>query len=44
MWQDDKLWLPHVLDGKKVIASFGFDEKFNMLDEATIINFVNFLT
>ena len=29
MWQDDQYWLPHVLDGKKLVASFMFtqDEK-----------------
>lgn len=41
MWQDDKLWLPHVLDGKKVIASFGFDNNENMLDDATVLNLVD---
>lgn len=25
MWTDDKHWLPHVLDGKKVVGSFHFD-------------------
>jgi 8-oxo-dGTP pyrophosphatase MutT (NUDIX family) len=26
MWDDDKLWLPHVLDGKKLEADFVFKE------------------
>ncbi len=25
MWEDDKFWLPHVLKGKKLFASFGFE-------------------
>lgn len=25
MWDDDEFWLPHVLDGKKVIGRFTFD-------------------
>ncbi|MEM5948849.1 8-oxo-dGTP diphosphatase [Spirochaetia bacterium 38H-sp] len=31
MWEDDRLWLPHVLNGKKVKAYFIF-EKDKMLD------------
>jgi mutator protein MutT len=31
MWQDDELWLPMVLDGKKVFGNFTFDEADNML-------------
>lgn len=27
MWDDDKYWLPHVLEGKKLKAKFFFDEK-----------------
>jgi 8-oxo-dGTP pyrophosphatase MutT (NUDIX family) len=26
MWDDDKLWLPHILDGKKIEADFIFKE------------------
>ncbi len=26
MWEDDLLWLPHVIDGKKIIGRFIFDE------------------
>jgi 8-oxo-dGTP diphosphatase len=32
MWQDDKFWLPLVLQNKKVKGSFVFDEKDNLLD------------
>lgn len=31
MWQDDKYWLPQVLEGKKVFCIFTFDENDNML-------------
>lgn len=31
MWQDDILWLPSVLDGKKIFGSFTFDEHDTML-------------
>ena len=31
MWQDDILWLPMVLEGKKVFGNFTFDEADNML-------------
>lgn len=31
MWDDDKFWLPHVIDGKKVVASFTFDEHDKLL-------------
>lgn len=31
MWQDDVLWLPMVLEGKKVLGDFTFDEADNML-------------
>ncbi|MCA9339001.1 8-oxo-dGTP diphosphatase [Candidatus Saccharibacteria bacterium] len=31
MWQDDKYWLPQVLEGKKVFCTFTFDENDNML-------------
>ncbi len=40
MWQDDKLWLPHVLDGKKVVATFAFDEDEQILSEDTQLEFV----
>ena len=40
MWQDDQFWLPHVLDGKKLIASFMFDEHENMRHEGTKIDIV----
>lgn len=32
MWQDDKFWLPQVLDGKKLSGKFTFDEQDNLLD------------
>ncbi len=32
MWPDDKYWLPQVLTGKKVEASFLFDGKQNVID------------
>jgi mutator protein MutT len=41
MWQDDRLWLPHVLDGKKLIARFGFDENEQMLPEHTKLDIVD---
>lgn len=41
MWQDDKLWLPHVLDGKKLVASFGFDENEQMLTDRTRLDIVD---
>ena len=31
MFPDDKYWLPHVLEGKKINAYFEFDEEWNML-------------
>lgn len=31
MWQDDEVWLPHVLAGNKVVGEFTFDENDNML-------------
>jgi mutator protein MutT len=31
MWQDDKFWLPQVLNGKKLKGSFTFDEQDNLL-------------
>ena len=38
MWDDDKLWLPHVLAGKKVNAEFVFEE--GEIINNHIINFV----
>jgi hypothetical protein len=32
MWPDDPLWLPHVLNGKFVDASFVFGKKDCILD------------
>lgn len=32
MWQDDKYWLPQVLDGKTVRGVFTFDHDDNMLE------------
>lgn len=31
MWQDDKLWLPAVLEGKHLYGHFTFDKNDNML-------------
>lgn len=31
MFQDDKYWLPLILDGKKIKAFFEFDEEWNLL-------------
>lgn len=31
MWEDDEVWLPHVLAGDKVIGEFTFDENDKML-------------
>lgn len=33
MWQDDKYWLPQVLEGKKLRTVFTFDHDENMLDQ-----------
>lgn len=33
MWDDDPFWLPHVLDGKKVIGEFTFDVHDKLLTE-----------
>jgi len=33
MWQDDKLWLPLVLEGKLLETIFTFDEQDNMLTQ-----------
>lgn len=40
MWQDDEHWLPHVLNGKKLHASFMFDQGERMLPEGTKLAFV----
>jgi mutator protein MutT len=32
MWEDDRYWLPQILDGKRVHGSFTFDENDKMLD------------
>lgn len=40
MWQDDPLWLPHVLDGKKVVATFMFDADEQMQPEGTQLDIV----
>ncbi|MCB1165412.1 MAG: DUF429 domain-containing protein [Leptospiraceae bacterium] len=32
MWEDDRFWLPHVLSGNDVYASFRFDEEKKMRD------------
>jgi mutator protein MutT len=31
MWQDDRYWIPYVLEGKKVKGLFTFDEKDTLL-------------
>lgn len=33
MWVDEAIWLPMILKGKKIRASFQFDEKANLLDK-----------
>lgn len=33
MWEDDEYWLPHVLNGKKVIADFLFDGNQKMIEK-----------
>ncbi len=33
MWQDDKYWLPQVLDGKKLKTLFTFDGQDNLLSQ-----------
>lgn len=33
MFEDDRYWLPHILDGKQVSGYFEFDEDWNMLDK-----------
>jgi mutator protein MutT len=41
MWPDDQLWLPHVLDGRKIVATFGFDQDEQMLPDASHIAIVD---
>jgi 8-oxo-dGTP diphosphatase len=31
MWQDDRYWLPQVLEGQKLVGNYTFDEHDNML-------------
>ena len=38
MWDDDKYWLPRVLDGKKIKGVFHFGGDNNALDNHAIIN------
>lgn len=33
MWEDDIFWLPRVLQGEKLHASFWFDEKFHLINK-----------
>lgn len=33
MFEDDKYWLPLILEGKKLNAFFEFDEEWNLLDK-----------
>lgn len=32
MWQDDRYWLPMILEGKRLHARFTFDEEENLID------------
>ena len=34
MWDDDRLWLPQVLDGLKVVGKFSFDHENRLRDHA----------
>lgn len=40
MWEDDAHWLPHVLEGKKVVATFLFNNDDVMQDDGHSINLV----
>lgn len=40
MWEDDKHWLPHVLDGKKVVATFLFNSDDTMAQDGHALHFV----
>jgi len=31
MWQDDKYWVPRILNGEKIFGTYSFDEQDNML-------------
>ena len=44
MWEDDRHWLPHVLDGKKVVATFKFDQNDKMLPDGHAISFTEELS
>ncbi len=41
MWQDDQYWLPHVLDGKKLVASFMFTQDEKMVPGENKITIVD---
>jgi mutator protein MutT len=41
MWQDDRYWLPHVLDGKKLVASFMFTQDEKMVPGENKITIVD---
>lgn len=41
MWQDDEHWLPHILEGKKLHATFMFDQDEQMLPHGTKLTFVD---
>lgn len=43
MWQDDKHWLPPVIEGNKVVASFSFDEQDNLLTDTMKVETVDTL-
>jgi len=32
MWDDDKYWLPHVLDNRRFIGTFFFDENDKVVE------------
>ena len=34
MFQDDKYWLPLILEGEKIKAHFVFDEKWNIISKS----------
>lgn len=38
MWVDDKHWLPHVLSGKYVTATFTFAEEGHILEQELTVN------
>ena len=33
MWDDDKYWMPHILDGQKLKAEFHFGEQDNVIEK-----------